>query len=68
MKNTINRVLYIIVGVALVVVAFVLETYALIFMGACVIVLGVTGGNNFTKKFEGGLFREGLFKRHDKNK
>lgn len=66
MEFNLNRILYVLVGVALVVIAFVLETYMLIFMGLCVIVLGVTGGNNFTKKFEGGLFRDGLFKRRGK--
>lgn len=66
MKINFNRILYIIVGAALVVIAFVLEAYMLVFMGICVIVLGISGGNNFTKKFEGGFFREGLFKKRNK--
>lgn len=66
MKSMINRILYILVGAALIVIAVIQETYILIFMGACIILLGLTGGNNFTKKFEGSFFREGLFKKRNK--
>lgn len=62
----INRILYVVVGAALIVLAFVFEVYPLIFIGACIIVPGLTGGNSFTKKFEGGFFRDGLFKKRGK--
>ena len=65
MKAKMNSILYILFGIFFIVVAFVVEVYMLIFMGLCLIVLGITGGNNFTKLFEKGLFREGLFKKKD---
>jgi len=64
MKEKINKFLYIALGIFFIVIAIVLEVYWLIFMGLCMIVLGVSGGNAFTKKFEHGILREGVsFKR-----